>query len=186
MHSVPSPQAISDGPGVGKYSSSHRQPGLWCRLIRSPNGWVGASPGWLARREAMIGERPRPFGEPLGRDVQSRGLRITHHRAGPHRCARYQVSTFPRAVSSSPLTSRTANAACKSATATPASRQNWIAALDRLAALNPTIVVAGHKKPGAPASPSSIQATRRYLQDVDQVRKLAKSDQERVDQLTQL
>jgi hypothetical protein len=31
---------------------------------------------------------------------------------------------------------------------TPESRKNWIAALDRLAALNPTMVVAGHKKPG--------------------------------------
>src|SRR5271155_2354011 len=31
---------------------------------------------------------------------------------------------------------------------TPESRKNWIAALDRLAALNPAIVVAGHKKPG--------------------------------------
>jgi glyoxylase-like metal-dependent hydrolase (beta-lactamase superfamily II) len=28
---------------------------------------------------------------------------------------------------------------------TPESRKNWIADLDRLAALNPTIVVAGHK-----------------------------------------
>ena len=36
---------------------------------------------------------------------------------------------------------------------TPESRKNWIAALDRLAALNPAIVVAGHKKPGAPDSP---------------------------------
>src|ERR1700689_1315571 len=44
---------------------------------------------------------------------------------------------------------------------TPESRQNWIAALDRLAALNPAIVVAGHKKPGAPASPSPIQETKR-------------------------
>jgi glyoxylase-like metal-dependent hydrolase (beta-lactamase superfamily II) len=32
---------------------------------------------------------------------------------------------------------------------TPESRKNWIAALDRLEALKPTIVVAGHKKPGA-------------------------------------
>ena len=39
---------------------------------------------------------------------------------------------------------------------TPESRKNWIAALDRLAALNPTMVVAGHKKPGAPDSPSAI------------------------------
>ena len=46
---------------------------------------------------------------------------------------------------------------------TPESRKNWIAALDRLAALNPAIVVAGHKKPGAPDSPSTIWETKRYL-----------------------
>ena len=46
---------------------------------------------------------------------------------------------------------------------TPESRKNWIAALDRLAALNPAMVVAGHKKPGAPDSPSTIQDTKRYL-----------------------
>jgi glyoxylase-like metal-dependent hydrolase (beta-lactamase superfamily II) len=38
---------------------------------------------------------------------------------------------------------------------TPESRRNWIAALDRLAALNPAIVVAGHKKPGATDSLSN-------------------------------
>jgi hypothetical protein len=32
---------------------------------------------------------------------------------------------------------------------TTESRKNWIATLDRLAALNPAMVVAGHKKPGA-------------------------------------
>src|SRR5271154_5744099 len=52
---------------------------------------------------------------------------------------------------------------------TPESRKNWIAALDRLAALNPTMVVAGHKKPGAPDSPSAIQDTKRYLQDFDRL-----------------
>ena len=46
---------------------------------------------------------------------------------------------------------------------TPESRKNWIAALDGLAALNPKIVVAGHKKPGAPDSPSAIQDTKRYF-----------------------
>jgi glyoxylase-like metal-dependent hydrolase (beta-lactamase superfamily II) len=45
---------------------------------------------------------------------------------------------------------------------TPESRRSWIAHLDPLAALNPTIVVAGHKKPGAPDSPSAIQDTKRY------------------------
>jgi glyoxylase-like metal-dependent hydrolase (beta-lactamase superfamily II) len=66
------------------------------------------------------------------------------------------------------------------------SRTNWIAALDRLAALNPTIVVAGHKKPGAPDSPSTIQETKRYLQDFDRVQKAAASDQELFDQMTKL
>src|ERR1700723_532358 len=69
---------------------------------------------------------------------------------------------------------------------TPESRNNWIAALDRLAALNPEIVVAGHKKPGAPDSPSAIQDTKRYLQDFDRLQKTAKSDKELFDQMTEL
>jgi glyoxylase-like metal-dependent hydrolase (beta-lactamase superfamily II) len=36
---------------------------------------------------------------------------------------------------------------------TPESRKNWIAALDRLAALNPAIVVSGDKKPERPTLP---------------------------------
>jgi glyoxylase-like metal-dependent hydrolase (beta-lactamase superfamily II) len=66
------------------------------------------------------------------------------------------------------------------------SRKNWIAALDRLAALNPTMVVAGHKKTGAPDSPSTIEDTKRYLQDFDRLQKTAKSDQELFDQMTEL
>ena len=68
----------------------------------------------------------------------------------------------------------------------PESRKNWIASLDRLAALNPAIVVAGHKKPGAPDSPSTIQDTKRYLQDFDRLQKTATSDQELFDQMTEL
>jgi glyoxylase-like metal-dependent hydrolase (beta-lactamase superfamily II) len=69
---------------------------------------------------------------------------------------------------------------------TPESRKNWIADLDRLAALNPNIVVAGHKKTGAPDSPSTIQDTKRYLEDFDRVKKTATSDQELFDQMTAL
>ena len=69
---------------------------------------------------------------------------------------------------------------------TPESRKNWIAALDRLAALNPTMVVAGHKKPGAPDSPSTIQDTKRYLQDFDRLQKTDTSDEELFDQMTEL
>jgi glyoxylase-like metal-dependent hydrolase (beta-lactamase superfamily II) len=66
------------------------------------------------------------------------------------------------------------------------SRMNWIADLDRLAALNPSIVIAGHKKPGAPDSPLAIQETKRYLLDFDRLQKSARSDQELFDQMTEL
>jgi glyoxylase-like metal-dependent hydrolase (beta-lactamase superfamily II) len=69
---------------------------------------------------------------------------------------------------------------------TPESRKNWIAALDRLAALNPAMVVAGHKKPGAPDSPAAIQETKRYLQDFDRLQKTATSDEKLFDQMTDL
>jgi glyoxylase-like metal-dependent hydrolase (beta-lactamase superfamily II) len=69
---------------------------------------------------------------------------------------------------------------------TPESRKNWIAALDGLAALDPEIVVAGHKKPGAPDSPEAIQETKRYLEDFDRLQKTATSDQELFDQMTEL
>ena len=39
----------------------------------------------------------------------------------------------------------------------------------------------GHKKPGVPDSPSTIQDTKRYLEDFDRLQKTATSDQERSD-----
>ena len=39
---------------------------------------------------------------------------------------------------------------------------------------------------GAPDSPSTIQDTKRYLQDFDRLQKTAKSDQELFDQMTEL
>lgn len=69
---------------------------------------------------------------------------------------------------------------------TPESRQNWIAALDRLAALNPSTVVAGHKKPGALDSPSIIQATKRYLEDFGRLQQTAKSERDLFDQMHKL
>src|ERR1700719_2563269 len=69
---------------------------------------------------------------------------------------------------------------------TPESRKNWIADLDRLAALNPTMVVAGHKKTGAPDSPSAIQDTKRYLLDFDRLQKTATSHEELFNKMTEL
>ncbi len=42
---------------------------------------------------------------------------------------------------------------------------NWLAALDTITALNPRVVVAGHKPPEGDDSPRWIAETRRYLQD---------------------
>jgi glyoxylase-like metal-dependent hydrolase (beta-lactamase superfamily II) len=69
---------------------------------------------------------------------------------------------------------------------TPESRENWIAALDRLAALNPKIAVAGHKKPGAPDTPAAIDATKRYLGDFGRLRESTSSDRELYDAMTEL
>jgi hypothetical protein len=68
---------------------------------------------------------------------------------------------------------------------TPESRENWIAALDRLAMLSPAIVVAVTRSL-APDSPSAIQDTERYLQDFDRVQRTATSDQELFDRMTEV
>jgi glyoxylase-like metal-dependent hydrolase (beta-lactamase superfamily II) len=69
---------------------------------------------------------------------------------------------------------------------TPESRENWIAALDRLAALNPKTAVAGHKKPGAPDTPAAIEATKRYLTDFGRLQEETSSDRELYDAMTEL
>ena len=51
------------------------------------------------------------------------------------------------------------------------SREAWIASLDAVAALDPRIVVAGHKHVGAPDLPESIGATQQYLRDFSRIAK---------------
>ncbi|MFE9030742.1 MBL fold metallo-hydrolase [Streptomyces iakyrus] len=48
-------------------------------------------------------------------------------------------------------------------TPTPGDRSAWIGLLDEMAALEPELVVPGHRLPGAPADASAIAATRAYL-----------------------
>jgi glyoxylase-like metal-dependent hydrolase (beta-lactamase superfamily II) len=48
-------------------------------------------------------------------------------------------------------------------TPTEADRGAWIALLDEMAALEPELVVPGHRLPGTPADASAISATREYL-----------------------
>src|SRR5258708_9193699 len=46
-----------------------------------------------------------------------------------------------------------------------AKREAWVASIDALAALNPKIVVAGHKSVGAADLPQNLGASQQYLRD---------------------
>ena len=48
-------------------------------------------------------------------------------------------------------------------------RAGWLNSLDQIAALSPSTVIAGHKRPGAPNTPAAIDATRRYIELFDEV-----------------
>jgi glyoxylase-like metal-dependent hydrolase (beta-lactamase superfamily II) len=48
-------------------------------------------------------------------------------------------------------------------------RKEWIAALDKVESLNPVAVIAGHKRPGAPDTPNSIEETRKYIRDFGRI-----------------
>jgi glyoxylase-like metal-dependent hydrolase (beta-lactamase superfamily II) len=60
-------------------------------------------------------------------------------------------------------------------------RAEWIAALDRLAALNPTAVVTGHKDPTRGNPPSVLAESRGYLEYYGQLREAALPDRELFD-----
>src|SRR5258708_6145105 len=49
------------------------------------------------------------------------------------------------------------------------SRLNWIAALERIEALKPRAVVAGHKHPENSDSPQHIAATHQYIRDFNRL-----------------
>jgi glyoxylase-like metal-dependent hydrolase (beta-lactamase superfamily II) len=61
------------------------------------------------------------------------------------------------------------------------SRAEWMAALDRLAALNPAAVVTGHKDPTRGNPPSVLAESRGYLEYYGQLRQAALSEQELFD-----
>ena len=69
---------------------------------------------------------------------------------------------------------------------TAESRANWIAALDRLAALHPKIAVAGHKKTGAPDTPDAIEGSKRYLQDFGRLKESELPDEDLYNEMTKL
>jgi glyoxylase-like metal-dependent hydrolase (beta-lactamase superfamily II) len=50
-----------------------------------------------------------------------------------------------------------------------AGRLAWLAAIDRLAAINPQAVIVGHGPLAPDCSPRHIDATRRYIRDFDRI-----------------
>jgi glyoxylase-like metal-dependent hydrolase (beta-lactamase superfamily II) len=72
------------------------------------------------------------------------------------------------------------------AASTPESRVNWIADLDRLAALNPKIAVAGHKKAGVADTAEAIESTKRYLIDFGRLKESTSGERELYDAMTEL
>lgn len=48
-------------------------------------------------------------------------------------------------------------------------REAWIASLDAITALEPKIVVAGHKRAGSPDLPEHISASQQYLRDFTRI-----------------
>jgi len=48
-------------------------------------------------------------------------------------------------------------------------QKEWIAALDKVESLSPVAVIAGHKRPGAPDTPDTIEETRKYIRDFGRI-----------------
>lgn len=69
---------------------------------------------------------------------------------------------------------------------TPQSRLEWISALDKLEALTPKAVVAGHKIPENDDDPRNIAATRQYLRDFDRLNQETATARELYDAMLKL
>ncbi|MEA3153166.1 MAG: hypothetical protein QOK44_755, partial [Betaproteobacteria bacterium] len=62
-------------------------------------------------------------------------------------------------------------------------RLEWIGALDRIDALKPSAVVAGHKIPGNDDSPKNVEETRQYIRDFIRLNDATKTARELYDQM---
>jgi len=69
---------------------------------------------------------------------------------------------------------------------TTESRQEWIAALDRLESLNPQAVIAGHKIPENEDDPRIIAETRQYLRDFNRLDETTTTVRELYDAMLEL
>ncbi len=65
----------------------------------------------------------------------------------------------------------------------PQKRREWIAAVDKIEALKPRAVIAGHKRPGNEDSPRILEETRQYIRDFDELANTARTARELYDQM---
>jgi glyoxylase-like metal-dependent hydrolase (beta-lactamase superfamily II) len=65
-------------------------------------------------------------------------------------------------------------------------RQEWLAALDTVAALRPRAVIAGHKRDGNGDGPEIIEESRQYIRDFDRLAKATSSMRELYDAMLAL
>ncbi|MEU6403368.1 MBL fold metallo-hydrolase [Streptomyces sp. NPDC046985] len=69
---------------------------------------------------------------------------------------------------------------------TPAHLESWLAAVDRLAALDPKAAVAGHKKTGVPDTPDCLRWTKRYLTDFARLKAETSGERELFEAMVEL
>ena len=65
-------------------------------------------------------------------------------------------------------------------------RREWIAALDKIEALEPRAVIAGHKVPERDDDPRIIEETRQYIRDFDELARTSHTARELYDRMLQL
>jgi glyoxylase-like metal-dependent hydrolase (beta-lactamase superfamily II) len=68
----------------------------------------------------------------------------------------------------------------------PQTRRDWIAALGTIEALNPTAVIAGHKRPENDDSPRIIEETRRYIRDFERITEQTGSARDLYDKMLEI
>ena len=69
---------------------------------------------------------------------------------------------------------------------TPGKRKEWLDAIDRIEALNPHIVIAGHKRASQADAPYLIHSTREYIYTFEKELAVAKSAQALFDRMVEL
>ena len=65
-------------------------------------------------------------------------------------------------------------------------QSEWIDALDKIDALKPSAVVAGHKLPGNDDSPKNVEETRQYIRDFIRLNDATKTARELYDRMLEL